>query len=77
MGVDVGAVRISCPYGTIGTVTEFGIGNQDVERLRPNVRGPNPMDICFVNDFNRACVPDGAGIAGGIAAAIGKTEYML
>jgi len=50
MPADVGALSISCPYGTIGSITQLGIGNQEVERLDGSA--PNPVDICFVNFQN-------------------------
>lgn len=74
MPLETSAVRIACPYGTIGSITQLGVGNQDLERLGG---APNPMDICYVNFKNQACVPDNPNIKSATSGAIGLSEYML
>ena len=66
MPVSLGQVTVSCPYGSVGKVLDFGVNNLD---------SGSPQDACSINDFNRACKPTSNNIANLLAKAVGKERY--
>ena len=61
-------MTVSCGFGQIGAVTQLGISNPS---------DGNALDICIVNDLNRACTPDSPAIEQVIAAGIGQQSFSL
>ena len=49
MPLEVGYYTLTCPYGVIGNITDYGV----------KIKGDgNPIDQCASNDNNKACKPD-------------------
>lgn len=59
---EVGSLTVTCNFGTIGQITNFGISNK---------ADGNPTDQCMINDANRACEPNSQTVLDAKAASIG------
>lgn len=51
--VSLGNIAITCPYGTVGKIFEYGVNNPD---------SGSPIDACLNNDQNRSCKPTNSRI---------------
>ena len=68
MPIEVGSINVSCGFGQIGAVTQLGVSNP---------LDGNALDICVVNDLNRACVPNSSTIDQVVAAGVGQPSFTL
>ena len=66
--VSVGRVAVTCPYGSVGEIIDFGVNNQ---------ASGSPPDACLTNDQNRSCEPTNPDAAGLFQPALGKWDYMV
>lgn len=64
---EVGKLSISCPYGTIGEIYDFGINNDaDIKNLCINDA-----------DLNASCKPNNPWVSDGLNSAIGEESTLL
>ena len=66
--VSIGRIAVSCPYGTVGKIIDYGVNNPSTG---------SPPDACITNDHNRSCKPTSARSGEIFKQAIGKKEYMV
>ena len=66
--VSLANLQLSCPYGTIGSVLEYGVNNED---------SGSPPDSCMNNDINKACKPTSKNIGNLLKQAVGKDSYNV
>ena len=60
----LGQVSLSCPYGTVGQIYDYGMNSKD--------SGGGPIDACLTNEYNSECKPNSETIAEMLKEAIGK-----
>ena len=51
--VSLGNIAITCPFGRVGKIFDFGVNNPD---------SGSPIDACINNDYNKACKPTSSSI---------------
>ena len=66
--VSLGKIAITCPYGTVGKIFDYGINNPDTG---------SPIDACVNNEFNSKCRPDSQRIGDLLNATIGKDKASI
>ena len=66
--VSLGKVAITCPYGTVGKIFEYGVNSDEMG---------SPLDACAINDQNRRCKPTSNSIRDSLQKAIGKDSYTI
>ena len=66
--VSLGNLVMSCPYGRVGTVFDYGINNPD---------SGSPVDACTRNEFNKSCNPSKKTIGDKFKEAIGSESYQV
>ena len=59
-------ITLSCPYGTIGEIMEYGINNE---------KTGSPPDACINNDKNKVCKPNSSRIGSVLKKALGKESH--
>ena len=47
--VSLGNIALTCPYGTVGKILDYGVNNPD---------SGSPVDACQNNQYNKKCRPD-------------------
>ena len=60
----LGQISLSCPYGTVGQIYDYGMNSKD--------SGGGPIDACLTNEYNSECKPNSETIADMLKEAIGK-----
>jgi len=66
--VSLGNIAITCPYGTVGKIFDYGINHEE---------SGSPVDSCSNNDQNRGCKPNDEKIDKLLAQAIGKDRFNV
>lgn len=66
--VELGSLTVSCSFGSIGEITQFGVSNPG---------DGNPVDQCLINDINKKCTPNSNAVLQAEEMAIGKSSYQL
>ena len=66
--VSVGRVALTCPFGSVGEIIDFGVNNPSTG---------SPPDACITNDKNRSCKPTSGRAADLFKPAVGKKDYMV
>ena len=66
--VSLGKMTVSCSYGVVGEILEYGINNEDM--------GGAP-DACINNKSNSVCKPNSSRIASTLASSIGKESKLI
>jgi len=64
--VSLGNIAITCPFGKVGKIFEYGINNDE---------SGSPVDACANNDQNSACKPNSDRIRDILNEAIGSERY--
>ena len=66
--VSLGNIAITCQYGTVGKIFEFGVNNPD---------SGSPIDACVNNDENSSCKPTNNRIKSLLDQSQGKERYTV
>ena len=64
----LGQVELSCPYGTVGEIYDYGVNSKD---------SGGPIDACLTNEYNSGCKPDSETIANMLKETIGKESSNI
>jgi hypothetical protein len=62
----VGRLSLSCPYGTIGEILDYGVNPTNDGRYD-----------CLTNSINEACKPNTQLVANGFGASLGTENYLF
>lgn len=66
--VSLGSIVVSCNYGTVGSILDYGVNNEE---------SGSPLDACVNNDQNRSCKPTSDSIKNLLNKSIGKDRYSV
>ena len=66
--VSLGNLVVSCNYGTVGKILDYGVNNED---------SGSPLDACSNNDYNRSCKPNSGRISDILSQAVGMKSYNV
>ena len=66
--VSLGNIAITCQYGTVGKIFEYGVNNPD---------SGSPIDACVNNDENSSCKPTNSRIKSLLDQSSGKERYTV
>lgn len=66
--VSLGSIPITCEYGIVGQIVEYGINNPDMG---------SPVDACINNDFNRSCKPNTKHFSEMLNKAVGSSSKSI
>lgn len=66
--VDLGKIALTCSYGRVGKILDFGVNNPD---------SGSPIDACMTNEFNKSCKPTNNRIGELFRASVGKERHSV
>ena len=66
--VSLGQITLSCSYGSIGKIMDFGINSDKMG---------SPVDACVNNEYNRKCKPTSTRIGSLLRSTIGKESATI